>query len=133
MARLDILKSPEYWITRIQLALYNCAYKYMETNKKNRTQLAEHLGVTKGYVTQLLNGDYDHKLSKLVELSLKCGYVPKIDFVPIEEYCNEDGFSQDFKNWDNNSYSRSNYILKDETVLEVGYTYQDLNSFKNVA
>ena len=53
----------------------------METNKKNRTQLAEHLGVTKGYVTQLLNGDYDHKLSKLVELSLKCGYVPKIDLL----------------------------------------------------
>ncbi|MBR3896200.1 MAG: helix-turn-helix transcriptional regulator [Bacteroidaceae bacterium] len=90
MAREDVLRTSGYWITKIQVALYNCAYSFMKENNKNRTQLAEHLGVTKGYVTQLLNGDYDHKLSKLVDLSLAFGYVPQIDFIPIEEYCEID-------------------------------------------
>ena len=72
ITRNDILKSPEYWTTQLQLDLYNCALKFMEENNLNRTQLAKHLGVSKGYVSQLLNGDYDHKLSKLVELSLAC-------------------------------------------------------------
>ena len=90
MKRKDLLKSPEYWIAGIQIMLYNCAEKFMKTTGKNRTQLAEHLGVSKGYVSQLLNGDYDHKLSKLIELSLAFGYVPKIDFVSIEEFVKED-------------------------------------------
>lgn len=90
MGRERILKSPGYWITQIQITLYNCAMAFMKDNNKNRTQLAEHLGVTKGYVTQLLNGEYDHKLSKLVRLALAFGYVPKIDFIPINEYCKQE-------------------------------------------
>ncbi len=56
----------------------------------NRAQLAKHLGVSKGYVSQLLNGDYDHKLSKLAELSIAFGFVPKIEFQPIDEMLKED-------------------------------------------
>ena len=58
----------------------------MKETGKNRKELAEHLGVTKSYVTQLLNGDFDHRLSKFVELSLAFGYVPKIDLIPKDEF-----------------------------------------------
>ena len=80
------MRSPEYWITGIQVDLYNCAERFMEKHNMNRTQLAAHLGVSKGYVSQLLNGDYDHKLSKLVELSLAFGYVPDVTFMPVDRY-----------------------------------------------
>lgn len=92
MERKDLILSPEYITTRIQLDLYNCAEQFMESTGKNRSQLAQHLGVSKGYVTQLLNGDYDHKLSKLVELSLAFGVVPQIRFVPAEDYLMSDEF-----------------------------------------
>lgn len=46
----------------------------------NKAQLAEHLGCSRGYVTQLLNGDFDHKISKLVELSLAIGMAPSVSF-----------------------------------------------------
>ncbi|MDE7109722.1 MAG: helix-turn-helix domain-containing protein [Muribaculaceae bacterium] len=62
----------------------------MEINNLNRSKLAAHLGVSKGYVSQLLNGDYDHKLSKLIELAIAFGYVPEITFRPIEEVITED-------------------------------------------
>ena len=62
----------------------------MKENGINRTQLAEKLGVTKGYVTQVLNGDFDHKISKLVELSLAIGLVPNLTFKPLEQVLEED-------------------------------------------
>ncbi len=51
-----------------------------------RKYLSEHLGVSKGCVSQLLNGDYDYQLSKFFELALALGIIPVIDFVPIEDY-----------------------------------------------
>ncbi len=90
MTREDIIKNSGYWTAKAQLDLYSCAEEFMKSRNMNRTQLAEYLGVTKGYVSQLLSGDYDHKLSKLVELALAFGVVPKIEFQPIEEAINDD-------------------------------------------
>ena len=70
MERKDLLTSAGYWIAKAQIDLHNCAEEFMSKNQMNRTQMAKHLGVSKGYVSQILNGDYDHKLSKFVELSL---------------------------------------------------------------
>lgn len=85
MERKDLLQIPDYWITQIQMAIYNCAMDFMKESGKNRSQLAEYLGVSKGYVTQLLSGDYNYSLSKLVETSMAFGYIPKVHFTPIEE------------------------------------------------
>ena len=85
MKRKDILKEPAYWITLIQTELYNCAMNFMKRTGKNRTQLAEHLNVSKGYVTQLLSGDYNYSLTKLVETCMAFGYVPKVSFTSLEE------------------------------------------------
>lgn len=90
MGRKEILRSPSYWAAKIQLSLYEKALGFMEARGFNRSQLASHLGVSRGYVTQLLAGDYDHRLSKFVELSLAFGYIPKIDFVPIDDAIKED-------------------------------------------
>lgn len=91
MSRERVLKSPAYWAARIQMALYECAGKFMKKRGMNKKQLAEHLGVSAGYVTQVLNGDYDHRLSKFVELSMDFGYIPQIQFVPIETVVEESG------------------------------------------
>lgn len=83
MERKDLIQSPEYWITKIQYNLYECAVRFMEEKGYNRTQLAKYLGVSKSYVSQLLSLEYDHRLSKLIELSLKFGFAPKMDFIPM--------------------------------------------------
>ena len=109
MTRAELLKSPDYWKSRIQIALYNCAESFMRKNRKNRKQLAEYLGVSCGYVTQLLNGDYDHKLSKLAELSLAFGYIPILEFVPADQYIvSEQGFEL------NRRLKAAEYHLSDE-------------------
>lgn len=90
MSRKDFLNSPDYWIAKAQIDLYNCAEEFMRSNGMNRSQLAKHLGVSKGYVSQLLNGDYDHKLSKFIELALAFGYVPEISFKAVDEVVAKD-------------------------------------------
>ena len=68
------------------MELYRQITAFMESRHMNKTQLAEHLGCSKGYVTQLLNGDFDHKLSKFVELSLAINKIPEITFSDVDDY-----------------------------------------------
>ena len=49
----------------------------MAETDRHKSQLAEYLGVSKGYLSQLLNGDYDHCMSKFFELALAFGMVRK--------------------------------------------------------
>lgn len=88
--RADILKSQGYWMAMLQVGLYRQINTFMTTRHMNKTQLAEYLGYTKGYVSQLLNGDFDHKLSKLIELSLAMGKIPEITYQDIGEYIESD-------------------------------------------
>lgn len=90
MTRKEIISSPTYWLTQIQLAIFRCADKFMTDKEMNRTKLAEHLGVTKGHVTQMLAGDYNYSLSKLVETTMKMGYAVEIKFTPIEQIIQND-------------------------------------------
>ena len=80
MTREQLLASPEYWIADIQTKLYEALETYRKQNGFNRTQLATALGYSKGYISQILNGNFDHRISKLVELSLKIGLMPEVSF-----------------------------------------------------
>lgn len=86
MTREELFKSPAYWTAGLQMELYRQIAEFMEIRHMNKSQLAGYLGCSKGYVTQLLNGDFDHKLSKFVELSLAVGKIPEITFSDIEQY-----------------------------------------------
>ena len=86
ITREELIRSKEYWVTNIQLKLFAEVEAFMEAHKMNRTQFAEYLGCSKGYVTQLLSGDYDNKLSKLVELSLAIGKVPELEFGDMDAF-----------------------------------------------
>jgi transcriptional regulator with XRE-family HTH domain len=90
ITREELLSSKEYWIAKIQIDLFNQVKDYLEEKDINRTQLAEQLGVTKGYISQVLNSDFDHRISKFVELSLAIGKVPVIEFRDIDKIIEDD-------------------------------------------
>jgi transcriptional regulator with XRE-family HTH domain len=81
----ELMRSRGYWIANIQLDLFRCVDEYMKENNLNRSQLAERLGVTKGYVSQILNGQFNHNLSTFVDLTLAIGKVPRVLFEDLEE------------------------------------------------
>ncbi|MBD5231313.1 MAG: helix-turn-helix transcriptional regulator [Bacteroidales bacterium] len=75
--------SPAYWTQLIQLEIYDHIRNYLQQNNLSKEDFANQLGESSEYITQILNGDFDQKLSKLTELALHCGLVPKIEFVPL--------------------------------------------------
>lgn len=85
ITRDELLACPEYWTTQIQLDLFNHIENYMKEQGLSRTELAKKLGVTKGYISQVLSGDFNHRISKLVELSLAIGCVPQITYVSLDK------------------------------------------------
>lgn len=88
--RAELLKNKGYWTAKLQTELFREINEFMQEKGMNNTQLAAYLGCSKGYVSQLLNGDFDHKLSKLVELSLAIGKIPLLEYVDVEQFINED-------------------------------------------
>jgi len=99
MERKELIKSREYWLTEIQLNLFNLIEDYRKKNKLNKRQLADKLGVTKGYISQILNGDFDHKISKLVDLSLAFDKAPLIHYRNLDEIDATDDYNQLDKDW----------------------------------
>ncbi len=81
----ELLKTDTYWITKIQNDLFNAVELYLAENNLTRTQFAEQLGVTKGYVSQVLSGEFNHRLSKLIEISLAIEKVPIVEFEDLDE------------------------------------------------
>lgn len=82
--REELIRSKEYWLEKIQNALFIELEDYIENNNLNKTKFAEKLGVSKSYLSQVLNGNFDHKLSKLIELSLAIDKIPMVRFENIE-------------------------------------------------
>ncbi|MCX6245132.1 MAG: helix-turn-helix transcriptional regulator [Bacteroidetes bacterium] len=81
----ELIRSRGYWIANIQMDLFKYVDEYMRNNNLNRSQLAEKLGVTKGYISQVLNGDFNHRVATFVDLALAIGKVPKVEFEDLEE------------------------------------------------
>lgn len=90
MTREELITSPVYWTFEIQNDLFQLIENYLKENNLSRIQFAEKLGVTKGYVSQILNGEFDHRISKFVELAMKVGKVPRIEFEDLEQILIDD-------------------------------------------
>lgn len=90
ITREELLKSPEYWFENAQNDLFRQVTEYMEKEGINQNQLANRLGVTKGYVSQILKGEFNYTLKKLIEISLAIGKVPQIEYKTIADIISED-------------------------------------------
>ena len=96
----NLINNEGYWTSKIQIDLFNELENYMVENGINRSQLATRMGVTKGYISQVLNGDFNHRISKLVELALFIGKVPIIEFKDIKSFTEQketEVFNKDYR------------------------------------
>lgn len=84
MNRKELISRREYWLAKWQVDLFEGIKKYMTEKKLKRNSFAKELNVTKGYISQVLNGDFDHRISKLIDLSLAIGKAPIFKLEDIE-------------------------------------------------
>lgn len=85
MERSEILNRPGFWAEDIRMKLCEALENYMKNNNLNQAQLAEKLGFSKSYISQVLNGNFNYSIQKLAELALAIGMVPRIEFETIDD------------------------------------------------
>jgi len=81
----DLINKPEYWLETIQNEIFRQLSAYLEDHNMTQSQFAAQLGVSKGYLSQVMKGEFNYTLKKLIELSLAIGKAPVFSFKPISE------------------------------------------------
>lgn len=102
--RDELLRTKEYWFETFQNEIYRMVAEYMKKEGVNQTRLAEELGVTKSYISQILNGQFNYTLKKMIELSLALKKAPAFEFKNLEQYIREDRqnrFEMEYKQYFN--------------------------------
>lgn len=90
LSRQELYHTQEYWIERIQNDIFRAMLQFKEDEELNQTQLAQRLGVSKGYISQVLNGNFNFSISKLVELALAIGVAPKVELEKLATFINRE-------------------------------------------
>ena len=108
--REKILNQPSYWVEGINSFLYNAILEYMEDNNMNRTELASHLGISKGRVSQILNdGEINFSIEKVVQIALKINKFPIFELKDKNSYFNDlnstNQKTKDLSFYENDSFS----------------------------
>ncbi len=80
MERIALIRSQEYWLSKIQIDLFNEVEKFMKKNELNPTQLEQRSGFSRTQISQILDGDANLTISELVDLSLALGLAPHLSF-----------------------------------------------------
>jgi len=82
----DLIKTPEYWLEEIQNELFRQLHDFMKKTGKSQSDIAKELKVSESYISQILNGNFNYTLKKLITLSLYMGKVPDLNFSRPESF-----------------------------------------------
>lgn len=86
LSKKELLSSPNYLLTKYQNEIYRQLTTFMELNNLNQKDVAEKLGVSRSYINQILNGNFNFTLKKLIELGLLMDKVPSLQFESFDEF-----------------------------------------------
>lgn len=86
ISKNELLSNPNYLLTKYQNEIYRQLINFMENNNLSQKEVAKKLGVSGSYVSQVLNGNFNFTLRKLIELGLMIDKVPLIDFIELDEF-----------------------------------------------
>ena len=89
-AKNELIKTPEYWFETIQKEIYRQVSDYIKNEGINQTLFAEKLGVTKGYVSQIMKGNLNFTFKNLIKLSLAIDKLPIVEFKKTDDFLIEE-------------------------------------------
>lgn len=87
MNRIDIISEPVYWIEDLNGKIYDAIVRYMESHKLKQKDMAKHLDISAGRMSQILNsGDINFSYSKIVSILLKLDLIPHFELESKADY-----------------------------------------------
>jgi transcriptional regulator with XRE-family HTH domain len=75
-----------YWLQKMQNELYLHVKNYLDKKQFTQTKFASEIGKSKGYVSQIMKADFDHKFSTLTEIALSVNKTPWIVWIDLDTY-----------------------------------------------
>ncbi len=85
--REKMLNHPKYWVEGINALLYDAIVTYMKIHNMKRKDLAVHLDISPGRVSQILNdGEINFSMEKIIEIALKVDKFPTFAFEDKEVF-----------------------------------------------
>jgi predicted XRE-type DNA-binding protein len=81
-----LVRGEGYWMETIQQAIHEALLAYMAKHDLNQTELGKKLGFTRGYVSQLMNGNFNLSQKKIIQLLLKMDMVPDLRIRTVDDY-----------------------------------------------
>jgi|WetSurMetagenome_2_1015567.scaffolds.fasta_scaffold260301_2 transcriptional regulator with XRE-family HTH domain len=141
----ELIKSPHFWLEMIQNEIYSQLHEYMKRTGKSQNDIANDLNVSKSYISQVLNGNFNFTLKKLIDLTLYVGKIPDFEFSLPEKYLAKltDAKKETYKSTINNSCfiyintlnSKKEYVKPvmkyENTLLPNNAIINDLNDPQN--
>ncbi|HEY9082910.1 MAG TPA: helix-turn-helix domain-containing protein [Vicingaceae bacterium] len=110
-----IFNHPTYWVEGVNGDLYDTIISYMKKHNMKRKDLAIHLNISPGRVSQILNnGDINFSLEKVIEIALK------LDKVPVFKFENKEEFLEKEK------------MISNVKEIFINYNINQLSDLKNV-
>lgn len=82
----ELYKTSEYWVDELQNEIYRQVTDYMKKYNLNQNELAEKWNISKGYVSQILKGNCNFSLKKLVAISLALEKAPVLQYISTDGY-----------------------------------------------
>jgi len=117
-----LLKQPNYLLSKYQAEIYRQLSAFMKENRLSQKQVAKKLRVSNSYVNQILKGNFNYTLKKLVEISLLIGKVPSLEFLSLNEF------------WDQQKKKREDsLIVQASTIGGVNTVYIKVPEFKAIS
>ncbi len=100
ITREELLKSPDYWFEAAQNDLFAEVKQYLDKENISQTELAEKLNVSKGYISQIMNGNANFTMKKLIAFFISIGRVPQVEYLDFEEVIKKDKIKKERLNSD---------------------------------
>lgn len=127
----EIIKSPDYWFEKIQNEFFRQFYQYVHENKISQADFAKKLNVTKGYISQILNGHFNPTLKKLIELSIAINKIPEINFKDINQSANKNEHNRNFMDIFLNNLDNSCFQIDNDNLVEINHNTKKDFSISN--
>lgn len=91
ITREQLLKNERFWTETIQNKIYNDLATFVEKENISQKELAKRLGVSKGRISQILNGDnLNFRIETLVKICMAIGKIPSFSMEDINSYIHDD-------------------------------------------
>jgi hypothetical protein len=96
MTRKELVLCREYVLAEMQVKLHNLFEGYLDGIGLKRRDLAGNLNITDRQVNEIMDLDYDQKMSKMIELALSIKKVPIVFFVDAKDFVDADEKDMEF-------------------------------------